>query len=144
MTRSTYPSNRLAALNGSALLTLVASLLIATWPFFGTFTTAAVAAGLALAVAMDSWNRRHPSTQPAPPSAERLPAEINLASIPVRGDGGGLIFAVGSVAILLGLPALRWFLLASVACAVLVACALIAWRHARSLSPRCELSIASH
>ena len=113
--------------NGSALLTLVAALLLATWPFFGTFTIAALIAGFFLSLAMRSWHREHPSTVGVPHRA--VHSEINLASIPVRGDGAGLLFAVGSVVILLALPQLRWFLIASMASALAFACALIAWRH---------------
>ena len=55
----------------------------------------------------------------SPRPAEAVHSEINLASIPVRGDAGGLFFALGSVAILLALPQLRWFLIASLVCSVL-------------------------
>jgi hypothetical protein len=127
--------------NGGALLTLVAALLLATWPFFGTFTMGTLIAGFVLSLSMRSWHSQHPSTHSLPDKLERLPSEINLASIPVRGDVGGLIFAIGSVAILLALPQLRWFLIASFACAVAAGGALIAWRHTRVFSPGCEMSI---
>jgi hypothetical protein len=44
--------------------------------------------------------------------------------------------------ILLALPQLRWFLIASVVCAVAAGYALIAWRHTRVFSTRGELSIS--
>jgi hypothetical protein len=113
--------------NGSALLTLVAALLLATWPFFGTFTIGTLVAGFFLSMAMRSWYREHPSTVGVP--HRPVHSEINLASIPVRGDGGGALFAAGSVVILLALPQLRWFLIASMASALVLACALIVWRH---------------
>ena len=72
--------------NGSALLTLVAALLLATWPFFGAFTIGTLIAGFFLSLAMQSWHHQHPSTHPPRP-AEAVHSEINLASIPVRGDG---------------------------------------------------------
>ena len=103
--------------NGSALLTLVAALLLATWPFFGTFTIGTLIAGSlpqpgdAVVEPPSPEHRRRPGQRP-------VHSEINLASIPVRGDGAGLLFAVGSVAILLALPQLRWFLIASVACSI--------------------------
>ena len=113
--------------NGSALLTLVAALLLATWPFFGGFTIATLIVGVFVALTMRSWNSEHPTKVAVP---ERRPySEINLSSIPVRGDAGGLFFALGSVAILAALPQLRWFLIASMASALVFACALIAWRH---------------
>jgi hypothetical protein len=117
---------RLLRPNGTALLTLVAALLVATWPFFGSFTLATLVAGVVLSMTMLSWHREHPSTVAVPDGHPK--AEINLSAIPVRGDGAGLLFAVGSVVILLALPQLRWFLLASVACAVLFGLAMIAWR----------------
>jgi hypothetical protein len=70
-----------------------------------------------------------------------LHSEINLASIPVRGDAGGLFFAIGSVVILLALPQLRWFLIASVVCAVAAGYGLIVWRHSRVFSTGDELSL---
>jgi hypothetical protein len=107
-------------------LTLVAALLLATWPFFGTFTVATLIAGLFMGLSMRSWHDDHPSTIAVPDG--RPHSEINMASIPVRGDAGGLFFALGSVGILMGLPQLRWFLVASMACAVVAGIALIAWR----------------
>ena len=126
---------------GSALLTLVAALLLATWPFLGAFTIGTLIAGFFLSLAMQSWHNQHPSVHPPRP-ADAVHSEINLASIPVRGDAGGLFFALGSVSILLGLPQLRWFLIASLVCSAVAACVLIAWRHARVFSPAGDLSIA--
>jgi hypothetical protein len=117
---------RLFKPNGTALLTLVGALLLATWPFFGAFTTATLIVGVFMGLTMRSWNDQHPSIVAVPGRAPH--SEINLASIPVRGDAGGLFFALGSVGILMALPQLRWFLVASVGCAVLFGCALIAWR----------------
>jgi hypothetical protein len=132
---------RLLRPNGTALLTLIAALLVATWPFFGSFTIASLIAGFFMGLAMRSWNSDHPTTVAVPEGTPR--SEINLASIPVRGDAGGLFFAIGSVVILLALPQLRWFLIASIVCAIAAGYGLIAWRHARVFSSRNELSIAS-
>ena len=126
--------------NGTALLTLVAALLVATWPFFGTFTLGTLIAGFFLSLSMRSWHTEHPTTVAVPDGYVR--SEINLASIPVRGDAGGLFFAIGSVVILLALPQLRWFLIASVVCAIAAGYALIAWRHTRVFSSGSEMSIA--
>ena len=55
--------------------------------------------------------------------------EINMSSIRVGGDLGGLIVAAGCVAILLiGVPGLRWFIGLSLALATVLAGATIAWR----------------
>jgi hypothetical protein len=130
---------RLSRLNGTALLTLVAALLVATWPFFGTFTVAAVIAGFFLSLQMRTWHTEHPATD-GEPQIEAVHPGINMASIPVRGDGAGLLFAAGSVAILLALPQIRWFLIASVICAAVAGFALVKW-HARASSSKTALSI---
>ena len=130
---------RLLRPNGTALLTLIVALLVATWPFFGSFTLAAIIAGILMSLSMRSWNSEHPSTIAVPDRTLR--SEINLSAIPVRGDAGGLFFAIGSVIILLALPQLRWFLIASVVCSVAAGYALIAWRHTRVFSTRSELSL---
>jgi hypothetical protein len=120
---------RLLRPNGTALLTLVPALLVATWPFFGTFIVGTLIAGLALSMWMRAWHSEHIDTVAVPEQAVR--SEINIASIPVRGDAGGLFFAVGSVAILLALPQLRWFLIASTICAAIAGTLLIAWHAPR-------------
>jgi hypothetical protein len=131
---------RLLRPNGTALLTLVAALLVATWPFFGSFTIASLVAGVLMGLSMRSWNREHPATVAVHEGTPR--SEINLASIPVRGDAGGLFFAIGSVVILLALPQLRWYLIASAVCAIATGYALIAWRQTSVFSTRGALSIS--
>jgi hypothetical protein len=122
---------RLFRPNGAALLFLVAALVGATWPFFGTFTVATLIVGLFAALAMHAWHGHHPSRLAVPDRPVR--PEINLSTIPVRDDAGGLLFALASMAILLGLAQLRWFLIGSLLCATVLAFALIAWRrHARA------------
>jgi hypothetical protein len=130
---------RLLRPNGTALLTLIVALLVATWPFFGSFTVAAIVAGIFMSMSMRSWNSEHPATVAVPDRTLR--SEINLSSIPVRGDAGGLFFAIGSVIILLALPQLRWFLIASVVCAAAAGYGLIVLRHGRVFSSGCELSL---
>ena len=117
---------RLLRPNGTALLSLVVALLVATWPFFGSFTIASIIAGIFMGLSMRSWHSDHPSTVAVP--ERTLRPEINMSKIAVRGDEAGLLFAVGSVVILLALPQLRWFLAASIVCAVAAGYALIAWR----------------
>jgi hypothetical protein len=130
---------RLLRPNGTALLTLIAALLVATWPFFGYFTLAAIIAGIFMSMSMRSWNSEHPATVAVPDRTLR--SEINLSAIPVGGDVGGLFFAIGSVIILLALPQLRWFLIASIVCAFAAGYGLIVWRHRRVFSSSCELSL---
>ena len=113
--------------NGATLLALVIALFVVTWPMFGTFITATVIAGLLAAVAMRSWYWRHPTRVVLPD--RHLHSEINLSSIPVRGDAGGLLYAIASIFVLLGLPQLRWFVMWSLLCAIVLAFALIAWRN---------------
>ncbi len=103
-------------------------------------TVAAVAAGGCLAFAMRTWYNQHPGAPDRldAPARTRTP-EINLSSIPVAGDVAGLIFAVGSVSIvMLGLPQLRWFFLAAVAGGLLIAGVLAVWHtgHPASSTPR--------
>ena len=100
----------------------------------GRWTIApAVASGM-VAMAVHSWWRRHPS-QIALPDHQRRP-EINLSSIPVGGDVGGLIFVVGSVLIVTaGIPMVRWFLIGVVVGGVGLAMALTRWRAAHTSQP---------
>jgi hypothetical protein len=53
---------------------------------------------------------------------------INFSNMPVGGDLGGLIFAVGSVAVVvIGLPYLGWFFAAALAGGIALAAALLVW-----------------
>ena len=115
------------------LLTLLAvALFAAIWSMFGWFVLAAVAGGLIMAIVLRRWNTRHPSA--FAPSARGNPnAEINLSSIPVAGDIAGLLFVIGAIiTVLLGLPDIRWFVLASVVVGAVLAGGLFAWRSSRS------------
>ncbi len=126
-----YPGTRGG---GDPLLSLlVVALFAAIWSMFGWFVLAAVAGGVIMAVVLRRWNTRHPS-QFAP--AARTPgAEINLSSIPVAGDIGGLLFVIGAIiTVLLGLPDIRWFVLASVVVGAVLAGGLFLWRSTRSTS----------
>ena len=59
-------------------------------------------------------------------------AEINLSAIPVEGDVAGLMFALGSVSIVvIGLPGMSWYLLGVVLGSTIAAVSLRAW-HTRS------------
>jgi hypothetical protein len=108
------------------VLVLTMALVVATSAFFASFTLAAIVAGALLSLALHRYEVLRDGEAP-PESAKRL-AGINIASIRVGGDAGGLIFVVGSVAIvMLGLPSVRWFLLASVLAAGALAAVRIAW-----------------
>jgi hypothetical protein len=119
--------------NSATLLALVVALFVVTWPMFGTFTVATLIAGLVAGASMRAWYWHHPSRIALPD--RRLHSEINLSSIPVRGDAGGLLYAIASVALLLGLEPLQWFLIASLACAGVLALVLIVWRNRAPARP---------
>jgi hypothetical protein len=125
-----HPGARATA--ADPLLSLLAvALFAAIWSMFGWFVLAAVGGGAVMAVALRRWNTRHPSQFAV---ADRRPgAEINLSSIPVAGDFGGLLFVIGAIiTVLLGLPDIRWFVLASVVVGAVLAGGLFLWRSTRS------------
>jgi hypothetical protein len=119
------------------LLSLLAvALFAAIWSMFGWFLLAGVGGGVIMAIALRRWNTRHPSQ--LAPTSRRPDAEINLSSIPVAGDFGGLLFVIGAiVTVLLGLPDIRWFVLGSVAVGAVLAGGLFMWRssHTAKLAP---------
>jgi len=128
-------NNRHPGARGGAadpLLTLLAvALFAAIWSMFGWFVLAAVAGGLVMAIVLRRWNTRHPSE--LAPRSQRPAAEINLSSIPVAGDIGGLLFVISAIIIvLLGLPDIRWFVLGSVVVGAVLAGGLFVWRSSRS------------
>jgi hypothetical protein len=101
------------------VLMLLMTLILAAATFFAPFALSALAAGLLLSVALHRVVRAHAGDGAGP----RDPLSgINFAAIHVGGDEGGLIFVLGSIAILaLGLPILRWFLMGSLIAALVVA-----------------------
>jgi hypothetical protein len=112
------------------LLALTAILLVSTWPFFGGFTALSVVVGLWTAVVLRWWYSRHPTMPVRQTSPDRAP-EINISAIRVGGDLGGLVFVAGCIAIVVvSLPPLRWFALASLAMACIYAVAMVGWRRA--------------
>jgi hypothetical protein len=128
-------NNRHPSARGGAadpLLSLLAvALFAAIWSMFGWFVLAAVAGGVIMAIALRRWNTRHPSE--LAPSSRTPGAEINLSSIPVAGDFGGLLFVIGAiVTVLLGLPDIRWFVLGSVVVGAVLAGGLFMWRSTRT------------
>jgi hypothetical protein len=110
--------------NGGWLLVLLAATLyLGTWSFFGSFVISTASAGVALAFAMRTWHDKHPAMVVEPWRLAALPpVQINLSAIRVAGDGPGLIFAVGTVLIVVvGLPGLWWFFVAAGLGSLLVA-----------------------
>ena len=125
------PAARLARHDSVFVLVLALTLVLATSTFFGPFALAALFLGLLLAVVLHRWSG-HPGGIVDTSDNIRL-VPINFSAVHVGGDAGGLIFVLGSLAILaLGLPGLRWFLIASVVVAAAVAYAKIA----RATTPR--------
>lgn len=108
---------------GWLLVLLVATLYMGTWSFFGSFVISTASAGIALAFAMRTWHDKHPTVVVEPWRLAALPAvQINLSTIRVAGDGPGLIFAAGTVLIVVvGLPGLWWFFVAAALGSLLVA-----------------------
>jgi hypothetical protein len=105
------------------LILLVVLLLAASWLFFKAFIVASGVAGTVAAVLIRRWHTRHPSTV-AYAARTNVP-EINLSRIPVGGDVAGLMFAAGSIAIvIIGVPDMSWYFLSALACAALLACVL--------------------
>ena len=113
------------------LVLLVLLLLAATWLFFKAFIVASAVTGLLAAVLIRRWHTRHPSVLPYAPRTN-VP-EINLSRIPVGGDVAGLMFAAGSVAVvIIGVPDMAWYFVSSLVCAGLLAWAMFAARAVRA------------
>ncbi|HET9384847.1 MAG TPA: hypothetical protein VFO67_06845 [Gemmatimonadales bacterium] len=127
----------------NGLVVFVVALLWASWPMFGRFIAAAVIGGTLLAIALRQWYTRHPSkVAPGRPLAALPDAQINLSSIPVGADIGGLLFVIGAaVTMLLGLPASRWFILGSLLCGSTLAVVVFAWRSTHPSEPVSSISL---
>lgn len=109
----------LATLGGSAL---------------STWTIVVGIGGSAFAIMIHHWYSRHPLSIAVPESARARRPEINMSSIPVGADAGGLLFVCGStIAVLAGLPMARWFLFVTLVLGVLCAWALMAWHASHPL-----------
>ena len=128
-TPSTAPS--LTRSDSVFVLVLTLALVLAASSFFTAFALAALLVGVPLSVVLHRYAGLDPNNLGTPASPDRL-AGINIAAVRVGGDAGGLIFVVGSIAIvMLGLPSVRWFLVASLGAAVVLAFARICWRDRR-------------
>jgi hypothetical protein len=114
---------------GLVLLVLDALLLAAMWPIVGAFVFAVVACGLVAGAMLRRWNDAHPATQEDRSWSPRKLPEINIASVNVGGDVGGFLFLCATVlAVIVGLPSVRWFAVAALAAAILSATVLVARR----------------
>src|SRR5688572_24784471 len=113
--------------DANALLALTVVLILTTWSFFGRFSVVAAAAGIATGLWLHWWYLRHPASL-ARSGPNRRPLMLNISAVYVGGDAAGLAFAVGCVVIFtMGLPPLRWFVVASALLAVAFAATVIGW-----------------
>jgi hypothetical protein len=130
---------------GGGMLILLTVVLFATsWSFFAWFIAVAVATGVGLAIVLRRWHDTHPATLAPRDHLDGKRPEINLSAIPVGGNVGGLIFAAGSVLIvILGLPELRWFLTAALGSGLIAGGVLTAWRRREPSDIRPRNSIAT-
>lgn len=111
-----------------AVASVAVTLFVIAGPVLGAFVAVLTAAGSLLAIVIHAWYDRHPSAIPSP--AERRPSspQINFSSTEVAGNVGGLIFVVGTVFIvIIGLPAVIWFLFAATVAGCCLAWALATW-----------------
>jgi hypothetical protein len=124
------PAARLTRHDSVFLLVLAMTLLLAASTFFGPFALPALFLGLLFAVVLHRWDGEPAGVMKTSDKLRLVP--MNFAEVHVGADAGGLIFVLGSLAILaLGLPTLRWFLIGSVVMASIIATARIAWRARR-------------
>jgi hypothetical protein len=105
-------------------------------PALGGGLTLVVAASSLVAAAIHRWYARYPSRVPTPSARRIWSPEINFSSMQVADNIGGLIFVLGSIVIVvIGVPAVIWFLFAGTAAGALVAWILVAW-HVRHPTQR--------
>ena len=109
------------------------------WAAAGPWALGLIPGSILVAVAVHAWHVRHPARQRSHVRGHE--PQINISSIYVGGDVGGLIFVVGSVTIvLLGVPMARWFV-PGVALGSLALAWLLARHHATH--PTAPLSIST-
>jgi hypothetical protein len=117
-----------------AVTVILLTLATAGGSALGIWTIVVAAGGSAFAIVIHSWYSRHPLSVAIPESARDRRPEINMSSIPVGANAGGLLFVCGStIAVLAGLPMARWFLILALVLGVLFAWALLAWHASHPL-----------
>jgi hypothetical protein len=111
-----------------AVGSIVVALLAIVGPMLGVWVAVITAAGAVFALLIHAWYVRHPSDVPTPPEPQRRVPQINFSSTEVAGNIGGLIFVVGSVAIVaVALPSVIWFMFAAAVAGCFLAWGLVAW-----------------
>ncbi len=110
------------------------AILLAVDPL-GWLVLAPAIAGLGLAVLLLRWGRNH-APGPSEPLVPVSRVQINFASVPVAANVAGLIFVVGSIAVVLaGLPPARWFFFAAAVGGIVIAGLLLAWHRLHPSRP---------
>lgn len=110
---------------------IVATVVLSAWNALGAGAFLLGAGGVAFAMMIHRWNHGHPTELVIPEKGVWMAPEINQSKIKVDGNIAGLMYVVGSMAVvLLGLPVARWFILVAAALAVVSAVAIVRWRRA--------------
>lgn len=127
----------LLGLNGASSLALLAPVFyLAVSGAFGQFVAGTAVAGVALAVGLRAWNDRHPVTIAGTRRADGRDPVINISSIAIGANAGGLFFVVASVlTVVLGVPELRAFILGAIVVGVVLAIGLGWWHRGHPGSP---------
>ena len=111
-----------------ASASILLALLALAGPMLAVWMAVVLAAGAVVAMVIHAWHKRHPSNIPTPDAPQRRSPQINFSSTEVAGNIGGLIFAVGSVFIVvIGLPSVMWFLFGATIAGCGVAWGLVTW-----------------
>jgi hypothetical protein len=122
----TSPAARVTRHDSVFVLVLAMTLLLAAATFFSAFALPALLVGLLFSVILHRWVGDPGGFVETSDKLRLVP--MNFSEVHVGADAGGLIFVLGSVAILaLGIPTLRWFLIGSVILSGIVAGARVAW-----------------
>ena len=132
--RLTFLTDRPLSVNGSRhvgvlLLVLDALLLCAMWPIVGLFVIAAVVCGIGAGAWLRRWNDAHPVTQEDRSWSPSALPEINIGAVHIGGDIGGFFFLCATVlAVVIGLPSVRWFAAGALVAAIVAAAVLVVMR----------------
>src|SRR4051812_12987210 len=138
------PTARLTRHDSVFVLLLSMTLLLAASTFFGPFALPALFFGVLFAGVLHRWSGAPGGVVETSDKLRLVP--MNFSEVHIGADAGGLIFVLGSLAILaLGLPTLRWFLIGSVMAAAALAAARIAWTdtHPQTRLPRIVTNTAA-